>query len=133
MGLNNMKIPYVDFSYYKGRYFGGTIKSEIAFKKIERISEAFVNRITFGRIYRMPTDSEEVKDAICYIADIIFLHESEKENPVKSESNDGYSINYGEALKDQEFRKEMYSAAKSYLSNTTLLNRGWVKQYDYKC
>lgn len=51
---------------------------------------------------------------------------------MKSESNDGYSISYADAMNDTALHNEMYRAVRSYLANTGLLNRGWVKEYDDK-
>lgn len=35
-------------------------------------------------------------------------------------------------MNDTALHNEMYRAVRSYLANTGLLNRGWVKEYDDK-
>jgi len=35
-------------------------------------------------------------------------------------------------MNDTALHNEMYRAVRSYLANTRLLNRGWVKEYDDK-
>ena len=41
-------------------------------------------------------------------------------------------ISYADAMNDTALHNEMYRAVRSYLANTGLLNRGWVKEYDDK-
>lgn len=102
------------------------------FKRAESISEAFVNQVTFGRIARLSSIIDSIKDAICCVADTVAVQNEKREAVVKSESNDGYSISYADAMNDTALHNEMYRAVRSYLANTGLLNRGWVKEYDDK-
>lgn len=133
MDQEDVRRPYVDYKYYKDDYFGKQIASESDFKRIEKLAEAFVDRVTFGRIARLHSIPDCVKDAICSAADTVALREEKNAYAVKSESNDGYSVSYGDVEKDLEFRSEMFSSVKSYLANTGLLYRGWSKDYDKKC
>ena len=130
MVQEDVRRPYVDFTYYKNDYGGTQIKTENDFKRAEKISEAFVNQITFGRIARLIIDL--IKDAICCVADMVAVQNEKREAAVKSESNDGYSVSYADAVNDTVLHNEMYGTVRSYLANTGLLNRGWVKEYDDK-
>lgn len=48
MVQEDVRRPYVDFTYYKNDYGGTQIKTENDFKRVENISEAIVNQVTFG-------------------------------------------------------------------------------------
>lgn len=130
MSQEAIKRPYVDYTYYKDEYGGTNIKTQNDFKRLESISEAFVDRVTFGRIQRLLNLTDSIRDAVCYVADTIAIQNQKKETAIKSESNDGYSVSYADAVNDTVLHKEMYWAVKSYLANTGLLNKGWVKEYD---
>lgn len=92
MVQEDVRRPYVDFAYYKNDYGGTQIKTENDFKRAESISEAFVNQVTFGRIARLSSIIDSIKDAICCVADTVAVQNEKREAVVKSESNDGYSI-----------------------------------------
>lgn len=66
MVQEDVRRPYVDFAYYKNDYGGTQIKTENDFKRAESISEAFVNQVTFGRIARMSSVIDSIKDAMQY-------------------------------------------------------------------
>ena len=55
MVQEDVRRPYVDYKYYKDDYRGKQIASETDFKRIEKLAEAFVDRVTFGRIARLQT------------------------------------------------------------------------------
>ena len=65
-------------------------------------------------------------------ADSIAIQREKSEVVVKSESNDGYSVSYADAGSYTFVRGEMYRTVRTYLANTGLLYRGWVKEYDDK-
>lgn len=71
MVQEDVRRPYVDFTYYKNDYGGTQIKTENDFKRVENISEAFVNQVTFGRIARLSSIVDSIKDAICCVADTV--------------------------------------------------------------
>ena len=121
-----------DFTYYKEEYSGVHIKTEKDFRRAEKFAEAFVNQITFGRIPKLPALTDSIRDAICSAADSIAIQREKNEAVVKSESNDGYSVSYADAGSYSAVRSEMYRTVRTYLANTGLLYRGWVKEYDDK-
>lgn len=128
----DVRKPYADFKYYRNDYGGVQIKNERDFKRMEKISETFVEQVTFGRIATLVSITDSIRDAICCVADMVAVQNEKREAVVKSESNDGYSISYADAVNDTVLRNEMYRAVRSYLANTGLLYRGWVKEYDDK-
>lgn len=132
MNQKAIASPYVDFTYYKEEYGGVHIKTEKDFRRAEKFTEAFVNQITFGRIPKLPMLTDSIRDAICSAADSIAIQREKNEAVVKSESNDGYSVSYADAGSYSAVRSEMYRTVRTYLANTGLLYRGWVKEYDDK-
>lgn len=132
MNQEAIKSPYVDFGYYQKEYGGTHIKTEKDFRRAEKFSEAYVNQITFGRIQKLPMLTDSIRDAICCVADTVAIQNEKKETAVKSESNDGYSVSYSDATSNTALQIEMHRIVRSYLANTGLLYRGWVKEYDDK-
>ncbi len=125
-----VKSPYVDYEYYKESFYGSKIP-ENAFPRYEMRAEAFLHRITFGRVERLPEIPDEVKNAICAMAECSF-REDKKTPGVKSENIDGYSVSFGNSTEVSR-NTELYGIAKTYLSTTGLLFRGRSRKYDYQC
>ena len=118
----------VDYNFYTNT-FKGTVIPESAFDKKSMESEAFINKITFGRIHKYdlrPDDLKTVKFAICAVAEAVY--DSDKHRDVKSENNDGYSVTYVDSGESSR-RLRMTEAADIYLADTTLRNR--MASYDY--
>lgn len=133
MNQEAIQSPYVDYKYYTDEYGGTYIQNDKDFKRAEKLAEAFVNQVTFGRIPRLLILTDSIKDAVCSAADTIALQGEKKKSLVKSESNDGYSVSYADAASDTSVRKEMLRNVRTYLANTGLLYKGWVKEHDDKC
>lgn len=129
MIFEDEKSPYVDYTYYKDTYHGSKI-TEAAFPNVELEAEAYVNAITFGRVLRMETVPSCVKNAICAAVDVMKEYEEGKQSAVKSESNDGYSISYGDPISEQEYLNKRKTKVRAHLANTGLTYKGWSKEYD---
>lgn len=121
--------PYVDYNFYEECYHGDVI-NDSAFDKAELEAEAFIDEITFGRIQKLGEIPISVKFAVCSVLDVFANYSENKKNNLSSESNDGYSVTYSQAVTDSECRAEMLSRARRWLANTGLLYRGWSKKYD---
>lgn len=122
-----ISVPYVDYEYYH-QTFLGTIIPAASFPQKEKKAEAFVNRITFGRVKLLREVPSEVKNAICAVAE--YDYQCDKKTPgAKSENIDGFSISYGDSTEASK-NTERYGAAKDYLSDTGLLYRGRSWRYD---
>lgn len=118
----------VDYYFYTDM-FKGTVIPESTFDRKIIESEAFINKITFGRIHKCdlrPDDLKAVKFAICAVAEAVY--NSDKHRDVKSENNDGYSVTYADNSESSR-RLRMTEAADLYLADTTLRNR--MVSYDY--
>lgn len=122
--------PYVDYEYYS-KTFLGTAIPDAEFPRHEKMAEAFLHRITFDRVKRLPEIPTEVKDAICAMAEC-YYQQGKKTPGVKSENIDGYSVSYGDTDTSSN-NVEMIQTASTYLSNTGLLFRGRSRKYDRKC
>ena len=118
----------VDYYFYTDM-FKGTVIPESTFDRKIIESEAFINKITFGRIHKYalrPDDLKAVKFAICAAAEAVY--NLDKHRDVKSENNDGYSVTYSDNSESLR-RLRMTEAADLYLADTTLRNR--MVSYDY--
>lgn len=125
-----VKSPYVDYEYY-AKAFLGTAIPESSFPALEKKTEAFLHRITFGRVKRLPEIPDEVKDAICAMAEYSY-QENKKTPGVRSENIDGYSVSYNDST-DSSRSADLYGVAETYLSTTGLLHRGRSHKYDNQC
>lgn len=126
------RSPYVDYNYYHDTYSGKLIDAD-SFSHAEKEAEAYMDAITFGRVRRLDEIPECVKDAICSAAEIMHQYLDGRMSPAKSESNDGYSITYADAMTDARCQSSMKIAMRRHLANTGLMYRGWSKRYDEKC
>ncbi len=118
----------VDYYFYTDM-FKGTVIPESTFDRKIIESEAFINKITFGRIHKYALRSDDlkaVKFAICAAAEAVY--NLDKHRDVKSENNDGYSVTYSDNSESSR-RLRMTEAADLYLADTTLRNR--MVSYDY--
>lgn len=121
--------PYVDYEYYTGQFYG-TMKED-AFRRAIVEAEAFVDSITFGRITRLEVVPDAVKNAVCAAADVVSRREESRQHTgIKSETNDGASVTYDDAISDEQCMGNMAAKVKMYLANTGLLYRGFSNQYD---
>lgn len=123
--------PYVDYEYYSKTYCGKRIP-ENSFPTFEQKAEAVLHMITFDRVKRLPEIPDEVKKAICAMAETAF-REDKKTPGVKSETIDGYSVSYadsGNTSGTNGMVNAMYESAMIYLANTGLLFKGRSRKYD---
>ena len=103
------------YSYYTDQYLGKLIPSSDEFFSICVRAEAYIDKITSGRI----TDvTEDIKNAVCAVCDA--LYRADRQKGIKSESVDGYSITLDTSDKSQ---KELYDTASLFLPSY-LLYRG---------
>ncbi|WP_027399849.1 head-tail connector protein [Anaerovorax odorimutans] len=109
-------MPYADYTYYKDTY-GGNI-SEADFNSVSRQASAYLNRITFNKVKNAVTD--EVKDACCSVADVMFKQREGGE--ITSESVGSWSRQYKTSGKSYD--QKLYDAAEMYLALTGLLYCG---------
>lgn len=110
----------VEFSFYKDAYWGTAI-TEDKWVSISRISCAYIDKITYGRLRRFSSIPEEVQLAVCAVADVIHaqrtaLAHHDTAAGIKSFSNDGYSETLADAVQiSDDFARRKADAAAVYL------------------
>lgn len=129
MSNKAIREPYADFTYYHEEYGGAQIKPE-DFARSIKYATAFVDRVTFGRIRKLSTVPDFVKDATCAAAERFDLFRKRSDQDIKSESNDGYSVSYQDAGTREGMEKDALESVKMYLSGSGLLYRGRSRKYD---
>ena len=107
-----------NFEGYRNNYHGTVIESEERFKNVIIKAEAFLNKITFGRIREY--EGEDKENALYELCDII--HNHAEHDGIASENTDGYSVSYRDVNSDTLHRR-MCSVAAMYLPHH-LLYRG---------
>ena len=118
-----IRTPYVDYYYYSKDYRG---------TETSKTTTALIDTITFGRIRSLEVIPDCVKDAICCAVEKYSTYQKLRNQELKSESNDGYSVSYADAGKESDMRQEAIADMKIYLSGTGLTYRGRSRKYDYK-
>lgn len=129
-------MAYVDYDWYKTKYYGNVIASDDFPRLAERASEK-LDALTFYRLVdNFPSDervSVKVKNAVCAMAELIGDAEKASANirsaggGVKSVSSGSESITYADvntSASVADFNKMLYAKVKEYLSGTGLLYAG---------
>lgn len=124
-----IRSSYVDYDYYSGDY-NGTKVDRTTFMQNLKWATALIDTITFGRIKKLETVPDCVKDAICCAVEKYSEYQKLRNQELKSESNDGYSVSYADAGKETDMRQEVIADMKIYLSDTGLTYRGRSRKYD---
>lgn len=102
---------YADFEYYCVS-FGGTAIREKDYFKFAVQADAFIDRLTFGRLQQGWEVDSAVKMAACALAEELFEQKelkSEIKKGVQSENTDGYAVTYAETTKREMvlFQKQL--------------------------
>lgn len=123
-------MEYADYKFYTDTFHGSTIP-EVAFSSAILRASIYIKYITFGRIEDTEIP-EEVRLAACAVSEVFHADDEMKAGTggleIKSENNDGYSVNYvtdGPDGKPITAEKKAYKAAYPYLIHTGLMYRGW--------
>lgn len=137
-----MEMPYADFTYYSGTYFGTAIPQD-KFPYYAKQASMLINALTFGRTAAVAASllPDALKDATCRAAELYAEYEARKSNAaaatrnglVKSENNDGYSLSYADydAVADKASTEEAIGAELAiYLAHTGLMFRGFSAYWD---
>lgn len=129
MSNEAIREPYVDFKYYSSEYRGAKVDKTTFDQNLTWVT-ALIDMITFGRIRRLETVPDCVKDAICCGVEKYSAYQKLKDQELKSESIDGYSVSYADSGKATDIRQEVITDMKTYLSGTGLTYRGRSRRYD---
>lgn len=113
---------YADFTFYRDDFLGEKIPedkfSHYALRASERIDE-----LTFDRLKNAEDIPEEVKNACCAAAEVLYISDcaSEKsEKGISSEKVGEYSVNYASAS-GQASDRNVSAAVRRYLLHTGLM------------
>ena len=92
---------YADYAFYTGTYQGEDIP-EADWRRISARADAFVDRLTYGRLHHGWEVTEAVKMACCAVAEALHAQQAAQAQGakaaaagIKSENSDGYSVSYG--------------------------------------
>ena len=92
---------YADYAFYTGTYQGEDIP-EVDWRRISARADAFVDRLTYGRLHHGWDVTEAVKMACCAVAEALHAQQAAQAQGakaaaagIKSENSDGYSVSYG--------------------------------------
>lgn len=87
---------YADYTYYQGTYYGSLLTEE-QWPAAAREADAWVDRLTFGRLRKGAPVDDAVRMACCAAAEACFRwQQADAERPLglASFNNDGYSESY---------------------------------------
>lgn len=115
-----MKI-WVDWNYWKNTWRGEEVTAE-AFNRLTVEAQRYVDRMTFRRV-KEPT--EDVKNAVCAIIELMHSEESGDASPVLNEKIDQYSVTYAVSSRTYaNFQQKLQNALMLHLGDSGLLYRG---------
>lgn len=130
MSQEAVREPYVDYDYYSNEYMGNLDLTR--FSRNLKWATALIDEITYGRIAKLDSIPDCVKDAVCSAVEKYDQYKQLKDQKLKSESNDGYAVSYADAEKMSAVRLEIIADMKMYLAGTGLIYRGRSRKYDNK-
>ena len=128
-----MLTKLVNYNYYRSTYGGSSIPGS-SFESIIKKASSRVNRYTSNRITEV---NEQIQDATCEIAELLFNQEqliaNINDNTLKASETVGpHSVTYlnkssiqsQQILSKEELEKECYRICYTYLAQTGLMYRG---------
>lgn len=137
-----MEMPYADYTYYTGTYFGTAITQE-QFPYYARQASMLINALTFGRTAAVAASllPDALQDATCRAAEIYAEYAAKKslasastqKGLVKSETNDGFSVSYADydaSAAKEEMEKTIAREMAVFLASTGLMYRGFSPYWD---
>ena len=113
---------YADYAYYQGTYHG-TALSEEQWPAAAREADAWLDRLTLGRLQRGAPVDDAVRMAACALAEVAGRYQTaaaERTPGLASATNDGYSESYAGTAADlvEQEQAELQAAADLYLPRT---------------
>ncbi len=129
-------MVYVDFAYYKNKYYGSLIPEE-EFDRYAAQASRQIDRITAGRARTYNDAADLIKNAACEGAEIFYRFDQERDIAAKnagksSETVQSYSVSYrdmSQSLSYENIQKTVNQALYVSLAATGLLYRGALLVY----
>ncbi len=119
-------MAYADYQYYTNTYLGNAIDQK-DFDRLAKLASIHIDRITFDRASVNTEFTNEIKEAMCAVAELLNEMEIDGGSGIQSEKVGNLSITYGQnSPKQQSKMKRIFEAAKLYLDNTGLMYRGFA-------
>lgn len=106
-------MPYADYAFYTDIYGGSAVPAE-RWDGVALRADAHLDAATFCRLRRGAPVTDCVRMACCAVAEVLYGHkQSEDAQPqgVKSESTDGYRIDYDDAAARSALCNQRVAAA----------------------
>ena len=109
---------YADYAYYQGTYHG-TALTEAQWPAAAREADAWLDRLTLGRLQRGAPVDDAVRMAACAMAEVAGRYQTaaaERTPGLASATNDGYSESYAGTAADlaAQEQTELQAAADLY-------------------
>ena len=118
-------MAYAEYSYYTGTYLGTAIASD-SFARLAMRASQKIDRLTFGRAEDDEDYTDEIKMAMCAVADVLYTHEQEGSDGIQSERVGDHSVTYaGNSDKMKTLDDKCRDAAKEYLGDSGLMFPGF--------
>ena len=111
---------HTDYTFYKAIFKGTVIPDETAFNSSVNEAIAYIDRLTRGKCNALDSCPDEVKMAVCAVAEIIYI---ESKSTVTSESVGNHSRTYAVTTQADRERDKIRKS-RIYLSRTGLLYGG---------
>lgn len=126
---------YIDYEYYMNSFNGNIIPNE-SFKKYAKKASSKINYYTSNNIEEV---TDDIKDATCEIAEVLFNQEklknkviNENSSQKSSETVGPWTVHYtdnsqyqsNQIMSDKELNTTIYQICKEYLIDSGLLFRG---------
>ena len=113
---------YADYAYYQGTYHG-TALTEEQWPAAAREADAWIDRLTLGRLHHGAPVDDAVRNACCAMAEVAGRYQTaaaERTPGLASATNDGYSESYAGTAADlaAQEQAELQAAADLYLPRT---------------
>ena len=117
---------YVDYTFYDATYKGIAIP-EASFARIALRAADILDRLSFQRVEDDTDNTVAIQNASCAIADIFYNIEQSGASGLKSEKTGQTTQTYMDRSEKARPPMQRYTdAAQMYLSDTTLLYRGFL-------
>lgn len=109
-------MPYTDFNYYQDEFCGRLIPTREDYQSAAIKAKCYLDWLTNGKIETLSELTDEVKHAECAVSELYW--DQTARHGIRSETNDGYRVDYFEPNE-----AEMYRIAVRYLPSS-LVYRG---------
>jgi hypothetical protein len=119
-------MAYADYTYYTGTYLGEDIPSA-SFARLSARASQKIDRLTFGRAADDEDYTDEIKMAMCAVADTLYSYEQGGSvSGIQSERVGDLSVTYaGTSSKQMPITAQCRQAAVEYLGSTGLMYAGF--------